>query len=70
MKWQDLLEEEKNGRTMFRIGAKIHFSEKNILVFSSHFKGNYVENVIAFSNKRVSCFSVWLQFWIKSFLKG
>ena len=55
---------------MFRIGAKIHFSEKNVLGFSAHFKGNYVENVIAFSNKRVSCFSVWLQFWVKSFLKG
>ena len=51
MKWQDFLEEEKNGGNMFRIGAKIHFSEKNILGFSAHFKGNYVENVIAFSNK-------------------
>ena len=28
MKWQDLLEEEKNGRNVFRIGTRIHFSEK------------------------------------------
>mgnify|MGYP006896302445 FL=1 len=31
MKWQDLLEEEKNGRNAFRTGAKIHFTEKSIL---------------------------------------
>ena len=28
IKWQDLLEEGKNGRSAFRTGAKIHFSEK------------------------------------------
>jgi len=28
MKWQDLLEEGKNGCSMFQTGAKIHFSEK------------------------------------------
>ena len=31
MKWQDLLEKGKNGCNAFRTGAKIHFSEKNIL---------------------------------------
>ena len=31
IKWQDLLEEGQNGRNAFRTGAKIHFSEKNIL---------------------------------------
>ena len=31
IKRQDLLEEEKHGRNVFRIGAKIHFSEKYIL---------------------------------------
>ena len=31
IKWQDLLEEGKNGRNAFRTGAKIHFSEKSIL---------------------------------------
>ena len=31
IKWQDLLEEEKSGRNAFGTGAKIHFSEKNIL---------------------------------------
>ena len=31
IKWQDLLEEEKNGRNAFWLGAKIHFSEKNIM---------------------------------------
>ena len=29
-KWQDLLEEGKNGCIAFRTGAKIHFSEKTI----------------------------------------
>jgi len=28
IKWQDLLEKGKTGRNAFRIGAKIHFSEK------------------------------------------
>ena len=28
IKWQDLLEEGKNGRNAFPTGAKIHFSEK------------------------------------------
>ena len=28
IKWQDLLEEGKNGRNAFRTGAKSHFSEK------------------------------------------
>ena len=31
IKWQDLLEEGKNGHDAFRTGAKLHFSEKNIL---------------------------------------
>ena len=31
IKWQDLLEKLKNGRNAFRTGAKVHFSEKNIL---------------------------------------
>ena len=31
IKWQNLLEKGKNCRTAFRTGAKIHFSEKNIL---------------------------------------
>ena len=31
IKWQDLLEKGKNDRNAFRTGAKIHFSEKNIL---------------------------------------
>ena len=31
LKWQDSLEEGKNGRNAFQTGAKIHFSEKNIL---------------------------------------
>ena len=31
IKWQDLLEERKNGRNAFRTGAKIYFSEKYIL---------------------------------------
>ena len=31
IKWQDLLEEGKNGYNAFRTGAKIHFSKKNIL---------------------------------------
>ena len=31
IKWQDLLEEGKNGRNEFQTGAKIHFSTKNIL---------------------------------------
>ena len=31
IKWQDLLEEGKNGPNAFRTGARIHFSEKNIL---------------------------------------
>ena len=31
IKWQDLLEEGKYGRNVFRTGAKIHFSGKNIL---------------------------------------
>ena len=31
IKTQDLLENEKNGRYTFPTGAKIHFSEKNIL---------------------------------------
>ena len=31
IKWQDLLEKGKNGRNASRTGAKIHFSEKNIL---------------------------------------
>ena len=31
IKWQDLLEDEKNGRNAFRIGAKNHFSEKDFL---------------------------------------
>ena len=31
IKWQDLLEGGKNGRNAFWTGAKIHFSEKNIL---------------------------------------
>ena len=31
IKWQDLLEKGKNARNAFRTGAKIHFSEKNIL---------------------------------------
>ena len=31
VKWHDLLQEGKNGRNAFRTGAKIHFSEKNIL---------------------------------------
>ena len=31
IKWQDLLEEGKNGRNAFSTGAKIHFSEKHIL---------------------------------------
>ena len=31
IKWQDLLERGKNGRNAFRTGAKIYFSEKNIL---------------------------------------
>ena len=30
-KWQDLLEEGKNGHDVFLTGAKIHFSEKDIL---------------------------------------
>ena len=29
--WQDLFEDGKNGRNAFRIDAKIHFSEENIL---------------------------------------
>ena len=32
IKWQDLLEEGKNGRNAFRTGAKIHFSEKIVWV--------------------------------------
>jgi len=31
IKWQGLVEEAKNGCNAFRTGAKIHFSEKNIL---------------------------------------
>jgi len=31
IKWQDSLEEGKNGRNVFRTGAKIHFSESNVL---------------------------------------
>ena len=31
IKWQDLLQKWKNGGNAFRTGAKIHFSEKNIL---------------------------------------
>ena len=31
IKWQDLLEEGKNSRNAFRTGAKIDFSDKNIL---------------------------------------
>ena len=31
IKWQDLLEEGKNGHNAFQTGAKIHFSKKNIL---------------------------------------
>ena len=31
IKWQNLLEKGKNCRNAFRTGAKIHFSEKNIL---------------------------------------
>ena len=31
IKWQDLLEEGKNGRNAFPTGAKIHFTEKNTL---------------------------------------
>ena len=31
IKWQDLLEEGKNGRIALRKGAKIHFSKINIL---------------------------------------
>ena len=31
IKWQALVEEAKNGCNAFRTGAKIHFSEKNIL---------------------------------------
>ena len=31
IKRQDLLEERKNGRNAFRTGAKVHFSEKDIL---------------------------------------
>ena len=31
IKWQDLLEEGKNGCNSFETGAKIHFSEKSIL---------------------------------------
>ena len=31
IKWQDLLEEGKIGRNVFRTGAKTPFSEKNIL---------------------------------------
>ena len=31
VKWQDLLEKGKNGRNAFRTGAKMYFSEKNIL---------------------------------------
>ena len=31
IKWQDLLEEGKNGHNALRKGAKIHFSEINIL---------------------------------------
>ena len=31
IKWQDMLEEGKNGRNAFPTGAKIRFSEKNIL---------------------------------------
>ena len=31
IKWQDLLEKGKNGRNAFQTGAKIYFSEKNIL---------------------------------------
>ena len=31
IKWQDLLEDVKDGRNTFRTGAKIHFSNKNIL---------------------------------------
>lgn len=30
-KWQDLLEAGKNGRNVFRTGAKFHFSEKKYL---------------------------------------
>ena len=35
IKWQDLLEERKNGRNAFRTGAKIHFSEQNLLALGS-----------------------------------
>ena len=31
IKWQDLLEKGKNVRNEFWTGAKIHFSEKNVL---------------------------------------
>lgn len=31
IKWQDMLEEGKNGRNMFPTGPKINLSEKNIL---------------------------------------
>ena len=31
IKWQDLLEKWKTGHNAFPTGAKIHFSEKNIL---------------------------------------
>jgi len=30
IKWQDLLEKEKNGSNEFQTDAKIHFSEKNV----------------------------------------
>ena len=33
IKWQDLLEERKNGHNVFQTGAKIHFSKKNIYIF-------------------------------------
>ena len=35
IKWQDLIEEGKNGRNASWTGAKIHFSERNILGFGA-----------------------------------
>ena len=50
IKWQDLLEEGKNGRNMFRTGAKIHFSEKNILELGAleHRYYNVMENHVTY----------------------
>ena len=41
IKRQDFLEEEKNGRSAFRTGAKIHFSEKNNLGLGALLREHY-----------------------------